>query len=82
MTVTVLIQMIDKNYNPNSKPGTPSAMVPSKTIIINWLKSLFPDLPLALKIEDFGNGVLYARILNHYCPGAIPTSKNINHPKN
>lgn len=50
VTVTVLIQMIDKNYNPNSKPGTPAAMVPSKTVIINWLKSIFPDLPLALKI--------------------------------
>lgn len=31
------------------KPGTPG-LVPSKTIIASWLKSLFPDLPLSLKI--------------------------------
>ena len=45
--------MFDK-YHPNlnhnsSKPGTPST-VPSKTLIINWLRTMFPDLPAVLKI--------------------------------
>ena len=48
-----------------SKPGTPG-VVPSKTLITQWLKTLFPDLPNSLKIEDFGDGVIYCRILNHF----------------
>lgn len=64
----------------HSKPGTPQT-VPSKVLIINWVRSLFPDLPQTLKIEDFGEGLIYARILNHYYGNPIHT-KISWHPKN
>lgn len=64
----------------SSKPGTPG-LVPSKTIIINWLRGLFPDLCPNLKIEDFGNGVIYCRIMHHYY-GTPPLQKINWHPKN
>lgn len=54
--------LMDKFSN---KPGTPSN-IPSKTVINSWLKSLFPDLPLSTKIEDFGDGVIYCRLLSHF----------------
>ncbi len=63
-----------------SKPGTP-CMVPSKTIIISWLKSLFPDLSTSSKIEDFGDGVVYCRLINHFC-GNVLHSKITWAPKN
>ena len=68
---------MDRN---SAKPGTPAVM-PSKTIIANWLRSLFPDLPANHKIEDFGDGVIYCRILNHYC-GQPAIQKFSWHPKN
>lgn len=40
--------------------------MPSKNVIIHWLRSLFPELPLNMKIEDFGDGVVYCRLLNHF----------------
>ena len=62
------------------RPGTPSP-VPSKTVIINWLKSLFPDICPNQKIEEFGNGVVYCRLMNHYY--GSPHLQKINwHPKN
>lgn len=67
--------------NPNSKPGTPG-MIPSKSHIINWLKTLFPDLSVNQKIEEYGNGVIYCRIINHYYPGTIPSAKILVNPKN
>lgn len=63
-----------------SKPGTPG-VVPSKTIIINWLRGMFPDLPIAMKIEDLGDGVVYCRILNHFYSNP-PVQKILNNPKN
>lgn len=69
---------MDKHLS--TKPPTPG-IVPSKTVITIWLKSLFPDLPLATKIEDFGDGVIYCRLLNHYY-GNPPHSKITWSPKN
>lgn len=66
---------------PNAKPGTPTTF-PSKAHIVNWLRTMFPDLPIQLKIEEFGNGVIYCRILNHYYPGTIPPVKILMSPKN
>lgn len=81
-----ILKMLDKQHlmfsqNSNAKPGTPS-MIPSKTHIINWLKGMFPDLSLHTKIEDFGNGVIYCRIINHYYPGTLPSAKILMSPKN
>ena len=64
----------------SSKPGTPG-VVPSKTIILTWLRSLLPDLPHSLKFEDFGDGVVYCRLLNHYY-GSPVLQKIAWHPKN
>ncbi len=55
--------------------------MPSKTIITSWLKSLFADMPLSAKIEDFGDGVVYCRLLNHFY-GNPPHSKITWSPKN
>ena len=41
--------MIDKNIYPNNKNNTSSSLT-SKTIIINWLKTLFFDLTIHTKI--------------------------------
>ena len=68
--------------NLNSTKPNPNTLIPSKTHIINWIKTMFPDLPSQLKIEDFGNGVLYCRIINHYYPAAIPPAKIFTTPKN
>ena len=46
-TVIILLIAMERSSN---KPGTPCP-VPSKTIIINWLKGLFPDICSNLKIE-------------------------------
>lgn len=62
------------------KPGTPSA-VPSKTLITKWLRSLFPDLPHNLKIEDLGDGIVYCRILSHFYSNP-PLQRICFHPKN
>ena len=63
-----------------NKPGTPG-VVPSKTIIISWLRGMFPDLPCAMKIEDLGDGIVYCRILNHFHSNP-PQQKILFHPKN
>lgn len=48
-----------------TKPSTPSN-TPSRTVIGAWLKSLFPELPISPKIEDFGDGIVYCKLLNHF----------------
>jgi hypothetical protein len=63
---------------PKSITNTP---LPSKHTILSWIKSILPDLTLNLKIEDFGDGVLYSRLLTYYY--GLPTnSKIILTPKN
>ena len=66
---------------PNAKAGTPNNF-PSKGLIVNWLRTMFPELSIYLKIEDLGNGVIYCRIINHYYPGTIPSGKILMNPKN
>jgi hypothetical protein len=68
-------------FNSSLKPSTPQSF-PSKTLIINWLRSLFVDLPQVLKIEDLGTGVIYCRVINHYYPNTIPLNRIVFHPKN
>jgi len=63
-----------------TKPGTPNN-VPSRTVIGSWLKSLFPELPVSPKIEDFGDGVIYCRLLNHFY-ASPPHAKITWAPKN
>ena len=64
----------------SSKVPTPT-LAPSKTVIISWLRSIFSNLPLNIKIEDFGDGVVYCKILNHFYGNPTHT-KIIWAPKN
>jgi hypothetical protein len=54
---------------------------PSRQQIFNWIQSLLSDVPLSLKVEDFGKGTIYCRILHHYFPGIISINRIIWAPK-
>ena len=35
-----------------------------------------------LRVEKLGDGAVYCRLVNHYCPGAIAAHRIIHHPNN
>jgi hypothetical protein len=53
----------------------------SRQTVTNWIHSLLPDVPAALRIEELGKGTHYCRILNHYFPGTILLNRILHHPK-
>lgn len=73
--------MIHSNTTISSKPPTP-AVANSKSSMLNWVKSIVPDTPHNMKVEDFGNGVIFCKIINVYFANIIPHAKIILNPRN
>jgi hypothetical protein len=53
----------------------------SRLTIMNWLSSFLDDINANMRVEDFGKGVIFCRIVNHYYPGAVSLNRIIWNPK-
>ena len=67
-----------------SRQSTPSKLLqaPSKSQITTWLSSFQFPFASPPSIESLGDGALYCKILNHYIPNTILTSRIIQQPIN
>ena len=54
---------------------------PSRQTITAWIRNILPDVPVNLRVEELGKGVIYCRIINYYFPGVILINRIIWQPK-
>jgi hypothetical protein len=75
--------MSDSNHHTRTvTPSKHHPSIPTKSQIMLWIYSLLPTQARNFTIESLGNGAIYCKIINHYCPGTILPSRIISNPIN